>query len=292
MDNETNVEVLEDDFLGFDDADFPELTAAGNQTGVGETENGEEETQETTTSAGETETTTASGEEATSQSAEQQPPAQESQPELFELNWQGQTRKHTRDEMIALAQKGMDRDQILQQRDAAQEYRTQHEGIINDLGRVAKQFGLEPTALLATMEANLLRQQGKSQTEAEAIIRASKSERQLQGYQSREQEAQRQQQEAQQRQQRDMREFIQRYPNLDYKTIPATVWQDVRKGETLVSAYGRYEMQQLRAENQRLQQQLTAKTQNESNQQKSLGSMHSGIADQKTDAFLEELNRD
>lgn len=295
MNNETNVEVLDDDFLGFDDADFPELTADGNQTGVGETETSGEEAQEVTTSAGEAETSPASGDETTPQSASQTAPlAQGSQkePELFELNWLGQTQKHTREEMIALAQKGMDRDRILQQRDAAQQYRTQHESVINDLDRVAKQFGLEPTALLQTMEANFLRQQGKSQAEAEAIIRANKSERQLQGYQSREQQAQRQQQEAQERQQRDMREFVQRYPNMDYKTIPAEVWQDVRKGETLVNAYGKYEMQQLRAENQRLQQQLSAKAQNEANQQKSLGSMHSGVSDQKTDTFLDELFRD
>jgi hypothetical protein len=79
---------------------------------------------------------------------------------------------------------------------------------------------------------------------------------------------------------------------MDYKTIPAEVWQDVRKGETLVNAYGKYEMQQLKAENQRLQQQIDAKAQNEKNKENSLGSMRSGSQTQKTDPFLDELFRD
>jgi hypothetical protein len=142
------------------------------------------------------------------------------------------------------------------------------------------------------METNLLRQQGKTQAEAEAIIRANKSERQLQTYQSQEQAMRQQQEEAQQRQQRDFREFVQRYPGLDPKTIPASVWQDVRKGEPLVSAYGKYEMQQLKEENQRLQQQLSAKAQNDKNKENSLGSMQSGSGVPKTDPFLDELFRD
>ena len=101
-----------------------------------------------------------------------------------------------------------------------------------------------------------------------------------------------QQRAAQERQQRDFREFVQKYPGLDPKTIPATVWNDVRKGEPLVSAYGKYEMQQLKEENQRLQQQLSAKAQNDKNKANSLGSMQSGSGVPKTDPFLDELFRD
>ena len=46
-------------------------------------------------------------------------------------------------------------------------------------------------------------------------------------------------------------------------------------------------MQQLKAENQRLQQQIAAQTQNTKNKQTSLGSMRSGASTPKTDAFLE-----
>jgi hypothetical protein len=211
---------------------------------------------------------------------------------MFELKFLGETKQYTRDEMTTLAQKGMNHDRILQQRDDLQQFRNTHEPLVNDLGRIAQQFGMQPSELLASMETNLLRQQGKTQAEAEAIIRANKSERQLQTYQTQEQRMQEQQRVAQERQQRDIQEFVQRYPGLDYKTIPASVWQDVRKGETLVNAYGKYEMQQMREENQRLQQQLAAKAQNDKNKENSLGSMQSGSATPKTDPFLDELFRD
>ena len=275
----TNVEVVDDDNV-FDPADFADEVDTGDHTE--ETETVEETAEETVSET--TETAPETVEQPTEQPADQ--------PEMFELKFLGETKQYTRDEMTTLAQKGMNHDRILQQRDDLQQYRSANEPLVNDLGRIAQQFGMTPADLLASMETNLLRQQGKTQAEAEAIIRANKSERQLQTYQSQEQAAIEQQRAAQERQQRDFREFVQRYPGLDPKTIPATVWNDVRKGEPLVSAYGKYEMQQLKEENQRLQQQLSAKAQNDKNKENSLGSMQSGSGVPKTDPFLDELFRD
>lgn len=274
----TNVEVVDDDNF-FDPADFADEVDTGDHTE--ETETVEETAEETVSETAETPETT----ENTEQEAE-------TKPEMFELKFLGETKQYTRDEMTTLAQKGMNHDRILQQRDDLQQFRSANEPLVNDLGRIAQQFGMTPADLLASMETNLLRQQGKTQAEAEAIIRANKSERQLQTYQSQEQAAMEQQKAAQERQQKDFREFVQRYPGLDPKTIPATVWNDVRKGEPLVSAYGKYEMQQLKEENQRLQQQLGAKAQNDKNKENSLGSMQSGSGVPKTDPFLDELFRD
>lgn len=275
----TNVNEMDDDELFFDPADFDLDTDTGDHTGEEAQE--EQQAEENGTDTEQTATETDGAQE-----------GQADQPELFELNYLGNVEKHTREEMIALAQMGKDRDRILQQRDAAQQFRTQHEPMITDIDRIAKQFGMEPTALLNAMETNLLRQQGKTEAEAAAIIRANRADRQLQAIQTKEQTAQQQAEAMRQRQQRDVDEFVQKYPNMDYKTIPAEVWQDVRKGETLVNAYGKYEMQQLRAENQRLQQQIAAKAQNEKNKENSLGSMRSGSQTQKTDPFLDELFRD
>lgn len=279
----TNVIVEDDDELFFDPADFELDTETGDHTG----EEAQEETQaEENGTDSEIATPPAEARNDT------MPDGAEKEPELFELNYLGNVEKHTREEMIALAQMGKDRDRILQQRDAAQQFRTQHEPMITDLDRIAKQFGMEPAALLNAMETNLLRQQGKTEAEAEAIIRANRADRQLQAVQTKEQTERQQAEAMRQRQQRDVDEFVQKYPNMDYKTIPAEVWQDVRKGETLVNAYGKYEMQQLRAENQRLQQQIAAKAQNEKNKENSLGSMRSGSQTQKTDPFLDELFRE
>lgn len=277
----TSVELMDDDNF-FDPADFADEVETGDHTG--ETETTEETAEETGSEAIETSELTTETPGTTEQPAE-------TKPEMFELKFLGETKQYTRDEMTTLAQKGMNHDRILQQRDELQQFRTTHEPLVNDLGRIAQQFGMDPAALLASMETNLLRQQGKTQAEAEAIIRANKSERQLQTYHTQEQRAMQQQEEARQRQQRDVEEFVRRYPNMDPKTIPASVWQEVRKGDTLVNAYGRYETEQLRAENQRLQQQITAKQQNEKNKQNSLGSMQSGAATPKTDPFLEGFDQ-
>lgn len=279
----TTVELAEDDELFFDPADFADETGDGDHTELEEA--AEEVSEENTAEPAETT-------EQTAEPAEQPEQAGEDQPELFELNYMGNVEKHTREEMIALAQMGRDRDRILQQRDAAQQFKTQHEPLISDLGRVAKLVNMEAEDLVLSIEKNILRQQGKTEAEADAITRANRTERKLEAYETREQQAQAQQNAAQERMQREFRDFVQRYPGVDAKTIPNEVWQDVRNGETLVNAYGKHEMNQLKAENQRLQQQLAARAQNIKNKQNSLGSMQSGSATPKTDTFLDELFRD
>lgn len=285
MEENTNVQTMDEE-LTFDPADFPDFSDDGNHTE--EPENTEEQQTEEVTSEP-TETTTETTEP--TETAEQ-PPA--NQPEMFELNYMGTVQKHTREEMIALAQMGMDRDRILQQRDAAMQFRTQHEADIANLEQMAKDFGMEnPAALLDAMRVNLLRQQGKTQAEAEAIVRADNANRQLQGYQTQEQRVKEQQEASQRRMQEDVNNFVKLYPNVDLRTLPKEVQDAVfGRGETLVQAYGRYEMQQLRAENQRLQQQIAAQKQNDKNKQKSLGSMKSGSATPKLDDFMMGFNEE
>lgn len=281
MEENTNVQAVDEE-ITFDPSDFPDFSDDGDHTE--EPENTEEQQTEEVASEP-TETTTETTEP--TETAEQ---PEETNPVLIPVKFLGETKQLTIEEATPWIQKGMNHDRILQQRDDLQQYRSANEPLVNDLGRIAQQFGMTPADLLASMETNLLRQQGKTQAEAEAIIRADKANRQLQTYQSQEQAAMAQQRAAQERQQRDFREFVQRYPGLDPKTIPASVWNDVRKGEPLVQAYGRYEMQQLRAENQRLQQQIAAQKQNDENKQKSLGSMKSGSATPKLDDFMRGFN--
>lgn len=284
MEETTNVFV--EDELTLDPADFDDFGDDGDHTE--ETEPAEEQqTEEVTTEP--TETADPTEPTGPTETAEQ-PPA--NQPEMFELNYMGNVEKHTREEMIALAQMGKDRGRILQQRDAAMQFKTQHEANIARLEQLAKDFGVQDgTVLIDTIRVNILRQQGKTQAEAEAIVRAENADRQLQGYQTQEQRLKEQQEAELKRQQDDVNAFVKRYPNVDIRTLPKEVQDAVfGRGETLVDAYGRYEMQQLRAENQRLQQQINAQKQNDANKQKSLGSMRSGSATPKLDDFMMGFN--
>ena len=277
MNDETNVELMDNDDLFFDPSDFEEVEETGDHTEETETE----EAPEAEEPASEPIETPVETEEPAETPAE---PA----PELFDLKFLGETKQYTREEMTTLAQKGMNYDRILQQRDALQQFKDQYESDIDDLERIAVEFGMKPGVLLHSIYKNLRRQRGESDAEAEANIRAERADRQLQA----QKKVEDQQAEIQRRQQADIRAFVEKHPNLDPKSIPQSVWEEVRQGNTLVNAYDRYETEQLRAENQRLQQQLAVQAQNEKNKQNSLGSMKSGSQTQKKDPFLEALFSD
>ena len=82
------------------------------------------------------------------------------------------------------------------------------------------------------------------------------------------------------------------YKDVDPGQIPKEVWDDVRNGETLVSAYGRYENRQLAENNRKLQESINAMKQNEKNKQKSIGSAKTEGKETAKDQFLEYLFSD
>ena len=99
------------------------------------------------------------------------------------------------------------------------------------------------------------------------------------------------QQEQELARQQDIERFLKVYKDVDPGQIPKEVWDDVRGGETLVSAYGRYENRQLAESNRKLQESLNALKQNEKNKQKSIGSAKTEGKETR-DPFLEYLFSD
>lgn len=80
--------------------------------------------------------------------------------------------------------------------------------------------------------------------------------------------------------------FIRAYPDLDPATIPQSVWTAVHQGEPLLHAYRGHEVQQLRSDNQRLQQQLDDLSRQTRQRAGSLGSVRSTGKMAQTDDFL------
>ncbi len=70
----------------------------------------------------------------------------------------------------------------------------------------------------------------------------------------------------------EIRQFVRAYPGVMPEAIPQEVWRRVRAGESLLSAYDRYEASRLRQENRRLEAQLQSRRQEEANRQRSAGS--------------------
>lgn len=132
----------------------------------------------------------------------------DSRGDLFTLKNRGETRQVTRQELIAMAQKGWDYDNVRQERDQLRQYRQAVEQVRATIGERRTQTGVSAAP------------------EAESLIRRVKAGARRQ----------------------DMERFMQAYPAVKAEEIPREVWGRVAKGVPLVSAYAMHENQRLRAQ--------------------------------------------
>lgn len=227
-----------------------------------------------------------------SEQAQREEPQEEPQEELYDLTDDaGATRQVKRDELTQLAQRGMQYDRmsmqmsgLKQERDELAQYRQANDGTLAEIKQLADMAGVDVPTYLTALQENILVSKGMEREQAKLWVQRQRAQAQQQAAA----EAQRRQQQdaVRQRQEADIQEFVSRYQSVDPKTIPQSVWDAVRKGDTLVNAYGRYEVQQLREENQRLQQQLATKEQNANNRSKAVGSVQSAGSKVNTDDFV------
>lgn len=295
---ENNEIVMEDDSLGFDDADFAEDLVSGNQTA--------EETE--TDENAETETAEAGADDGQQEAQEQQEAKQDDPdadlPEKITCKYLKGEKEIPRNEIRQTLQKGLNHDRVVQQRDELRQtldqqmqWRSQNEETLNALEAVAKSCNMDVPTFLKSMRINLKTQQGMSREAANEQVMREDAERQLAANQQRQTEQQKQQSQQEQLKQRvarDMQEFQQMYPGVDTKNIPQSVIAEAASGKnTLVGAYAVYENQRLQNQIKELNAKVAAAEQNQKNKQKSLGSVKSsGAKDSKTDDFIAALFRD
>lgn len=273
MNEETQVEQVDTDDL-FDD--YSDEAGTDRETGPAEETPGTPETDD---------------------QEESKPPQQEEpQEELYDLTDDaGNTRQVKRDELTQLAQRGMQYDRmsmqmsgLKQERDELAQYRQTNDSTLTEIKQLADMAGVDVPTYLTALQENILVSKGMEREQAKLWVQRQREQARQQARQQAAAEAQRRQQQdaVRQRQEADIQEFVSRYKSVDPKTIPQSVWDAVRKGDTLVNAYSRYEVQKLREENQRLQQQLATKEQNENNRSKSVGSMQSAGSKVNADDFM------
>ncbi len=89
----------------------------------------------------------------------------------------------------------------------------------------------------------------------------------------------------------DFVEFVQEYPGVDAKTIPQSVWEEVKGGGSLLHAYRGHELRQLKSDNQRLQQQVEDLGR-QKGRYEPLGSVRSAGKAPQTDSFLIGFGQD
>lgn len=293
MNEQTNDMALEADFLSADDF-TDEGTFDGSQTEA------EAETGETTEAQTEPEQAEAAGTPPDTQEgeAENQPPQEAPDadlPEKITIKHLKGTLDIPRAEIREKLEKGVDYDRVRQQRDAAVQqleaanrWKNQHENTISTLEAMAQKSGKDLGAVVRELRVNLYRGNGATPAEALAKVAQEDAEAKLAAMQKQTQATQQRQNEQQSRAQRDFLDFNKRYPNVNIKDVPQDVIQRAASGEmSLSNAYAEHLYNQLKEENQRLQQSLAVKQQNESNRQKTTGSVKTEGSQTKGDPWLE-----
>lgn len=282
--NETEV-VVDDDNYDVDLSEYENLTeddGDGNQTEPTETE---ETSQEQESTQGEDE----QAHEDTA--ADEQPGTEEP---MFDLKYNKETKQYTRQQVTELAQKGLNYDHVTEQRDRLQQeiadltkFRDENSAILDTLRAAAEASGKSVQEYLTSIRTNLLVAQGISPETARERILREDAEQRLHSQQKAEEAEANRKRDAEQRQKDDIARFQKKYKDVDPKTIPQEVWEAVRGGELLTDAYGDYQRRELERQLREANEKLAIRAKNESNRQKSLGSLQSTKQETGKDPFLE-----
>lgn len=282
--NETEV-VVDDDNYDVDLSEYENLTeddGDGNQT---EPTEPEETTQEQESTQGEDE------QAHDDTAADEQPGTEEP---MFDLKYNKETKQYTRQQVTELAQKGLNYDHVTEQRDRLQQeiadltkFRDENSAILDTLRAAAEASGKSVPEYLTSIRTNLLVAQGISPETARERILREDAEQRLHSQQKAEEAEANRKRDAEQRQKDDIARFQKKYKDVDPKTIPQEVWEAVRGGELLTDAYGDYQRRELERQLREANEKLAIRAKNESNRQKSLGSLQSTKQETGKDPFLE-----
>lgn len=222
--------------------------------------------------------------EDTADTAEQQEQTEEQKNEAadqrFTLKHLDDVRDYSREEVIALAQKGLDYDR---KTGKLNEKIDEYEAFLKELAEPA---GLDIEQLMDSTRARLFKakeaKEGREISDTDALLKVQKDRASRQRTKEIEAENAAQQQKNAAEQQRNamLNRFIEVYPEVKATDIPASVWAEVNKTGNLVEAYAKYENQQLR-------EKVATLEQNAKNAARSTGSRKSAGAPKAKDPFDE-----
>lgn len=227
------------------------------------------------------EETVEEGESPEAPEADQQTVAEEQATDSFTLKHMDEVRTVSREEIVPLAQKGMDYDRIKGQLDTARNDLKDYEKVKADLGKrneqlqyleeIAKAQNMSLDELIENTQVQVMQKKtGKDIEVCRGIVANERRARELQAQQAavtstRDQNAKRD---------ADIAEFMKAYPELasDPKNVPNEVWEAVNKGESLLNAYRAYEVKALRAELEQQKAAAAEEKRKQENKSRSTGS--------------------
>lgn len=204
--------------------------------------------------------------------------------QLFTLKHLDSTYQVDKNQVVALAQKGLDYDRIRARADQEISRLTVYEDFLKEL---AAPNGMSIDDLMDTTRANILAE--REGLDRDTALQRVKLDRDRQALEAQKQSMNRQTEagvmeaQRQNRMKQSMDRFIQSHPDLNAKDIPETVWQDFAAGKDLSDAYAIHEARQFREKLEAANRELETLRQNKSNQARTTGSQTDAGAKQETD---------
>lgn len=206
--------------------------------------------------------------------------------QTFELKYMGEVKTVSKDEVITLAQKGMDYDRVKSKYEALANVKAELEAltaekaksdeVVEFVAELAREQGLNISAFIDQTRASLIAQkEGIDFKTALERVRLNRERAELEKAKSQKTVENREEQ----KRREEIQEFVSAYPQIDPSKIPQEVWEQVAKGERLLTAYRNYEVAQenasLKQKIAELERTLEAERKNKENKAKSTGTRSS-----------------
>jgi hypothetical protein len=295
---EENIETGFDEFFGaFDEGEGnhtePETAAEETEPTTGDSaeQTGEAAEEAESEENSEGANTNESEEKSAEAKAEAEKPEEKRSFDNIKVN--GEIRSVSYEDAPAWIQKGMDYDRVKGKLAEAQQTAQDLQGrmdkyqeSIDILEMIAEDTKMDMGELLHSLHKSFRMQQGESEKEAEANIRAAKAERKASAVASQKEKEQTAANDQKARANREFAEFKAAHPdvNLD-DALAEKLKPDVLAGMSLLGAYQKMQNKEQADRIAELERQLAAKKQNEKNRVSSPGSQKDSGGQRKRDTF-------
>lgn len=224
------------------------------------------------------------------------------QSDSYELKYLGESRTVSRDEVIKLAQQGMDYPRIREKWDAEKDniprYRMQ-ENFLKELAEARRKPGEENVPIETLVEGLIdetrtrslmakAKAEGKELTASAAAAQSVQARlKAMEPEEAKQQKAREEELQAQRRASVDR--FMKAFPGVKAEDIPKEVWDDAEPNAMgdLTAAYIKYNSGKLAEENERLKKELEQAKQHQKNKERSMGSSRSVGSGATKDPFDE-----
>lgn len=199
--------------------------------------------------------------------------------QTFDLKFLGETKTVNREEVITLAQKGLNHDRVVQERDATRAELERLGGLpmLQECKELLEELAAESKMPLAelidsTRAQVLSKKENLDPAVALQRVKLDRREKAFEAKKSKEEAEKKAAEEAEKQRSNQFLQFAKEYPDLDPKDIPKEVWDKFGKGVPLLTAYSTYENKKLREEVNAWKTKAETAEQNAKNKVRSTGS--------------------